>query len=319
MVDPVPHIDLGDRPAFVASNGGHLEQLVRWHRQTWPDLDGVWVTFDSPQSRDLLADRTHEFISEIPNRGFREALAALPSLRSILARHDVSSVVSTGAAIAAPAFAAGRSLKVPRLYIESISRVEGPSLTGRLVATSRLASEVWTQHPGWASRRWLHRGSIFDGFERIPREPALTDRRVLVTLGTLKKYRFDAAVDRLLEIGVGTWDVTWQTGCTERVDLPGRTHSFIHAQELDELALAASAVVSHAGVGSVLRLLDLGIYPILLIRRSARGEHVDDHQEQIAEYMQRHGLAIVREVGEITSEDLAEAAKWSIVPRGPAR
>ena len=42
---------------LVATNGGHLAQLV----ELAPRLDGIeadrlWITFDSPQSRSLLAD-----------------------------------------------------------------------------------------------------------------------------------------------------------------------------------------------------------------------------------------------------------------------
>ena len=54
----------------------------------------------------------------------------------------------------------------------------------------------------------------------------------------------------------------------------------------DEFARAArdaDVVVTHAGVGTLLELLGMGIYPVLAVRRAHRGEHVDDHQIEIAD------------------------------------
>ncbi len=49
-------------------------------------------------------------------------------------------------------------------------------------------------------------------------------------------------------------------------------------------------------------------------RRAARGEHVDDHQLQIAQVAAGRGLAVVREVDDLRAEDLVTAAGLRVVP-----
>jgi UDP-N-acetylglucosamine transferase subunit ALG13 len=53
----------------------------------------------------------------------------------------------------------------------------------------------------------------------------------------------------------------------------------------------ARAVVMHAGVGSVMISLANGKRPIVMARRHEFGEHVDDHQVELARRMEASGLA----------------------------
>ena len=45
----------------------------------------------------------------------------------------------------------------------------------------------------------------------------------------------------------------------------------------------ADLVIAHAGIGSALTAFDAGLCPVLLPHSAARGEHVDDHQQLIAD------------------------------------
>jgi UDP-N-acetylglucosamine transferase subunit ALG13 len=71
-------------------------------------------------------------------------------------------------------------------------------------------------------------------------------------------------------------------------------------------------VITHAGVGSVIGLIESGIFPVVVPRRARHGEHVDDHQEEIAELVANLGIGLVREAGELTPEDLAAAAAQEV-------
>jgi UDP-N-acetylglucosamine transferase subunit ALG13 len=71
-------------------------------------------------------------------------------------------------------------------------------------------------------------------------------------------------------------------------------------------------VVCHSGVGSALEALDAGHSPILVPRRRAHGEHIDDHQLQVAADLERRGLALVRDPGELSTDDLFAAARRSV-------
>ena len=59
---------------------------------------------------------------------------------------------------------------------------------------------------------------------------------------------------------------------------------------------------------------------MLVPRRAAYGEHVDDHQTGIARELGGRGLAVVRQADEISEDDLIAATTKRVerVPESPA-
>lgn len=49
-------------------------------------------------------------------------------------------------------------------------------------------------------------------------------------------------------------------------------------------------VILHAGAGSILQAIDAGKCPVVMPRRSAEGEHIDDHQCELARAFAKRGL-----------------------------
>lgn len=314
--DPIASLQ-GKRVLFIASTGGHLAQLVRLSKRTRVAAGSVWATFDSPQSRSLLADQDVIFLPYVAPRDVVGMLRARRILQRALRDRGIEVVVSTGAAIAISGFLWARRQHVRRIYIESFSRVQGPSLTGKLVARFALA-ERYTQHPLWNLPGWTPVSGVLEGFERQPRPAAPpTERplRILVTLGTIRPYQFRSLVEAVLATGEANEHTVWQLGVTEATSLPGRAESLVPADEFSRLAHEADVVVTHSGVGTVLQLLELGVYPVIVPRRAARGEHVDDHQEQIGKYIAERGLGVFAEVGELTAGMLRTAAQWRVTAR----
>ena len=89
-------------------------------------------------------------------------------------------------------------------------------------------------------------------------------------------------------------------------------------------------VVTHAGVGTVMQLLEWGVHPVVLVRSAGRGEHVDDHQSQIAAVLSEHGLATVADPRDLVAADLhprrgapgggaPRAGRGPPAPRAPPR
>jgi UDP-N-acetylglucosamine transferase subunit ALG13 len=73
---------------------------------------------------------------------------------------------------------------------------------------------------------------------------------------------------------------------------------------------AARAVVTHAGVGSVLLAIAYGKTPIVVPRRKEHHEAVDDHQEAFAARLARQGLVrIVRLDGDAGGDELLDAVR----------
>jgi UDP-N-acetylglucosamine transferase subunit ALG13 len=58
--------------------------------------------------------------------------------------------------------------------------------------------------------------------------------------------------------------------------------------------------------------LEAGVAPILVPRESRHGEHVDDHQDQIAQELARRGLAIRAPVDELSYEHVASALRAKV-------
>lgn len=285
-------LEPGSKVLWVASTGGHLTQLSRISSMFEVSGESMWVTFDSPQSRSLLDGKRRTFVDYTSPRDWRGAVKAARDVIPLLRSERFDYCISTGAAVATFILPLARLRGISTMYIESVSRTDGPSLTGRMMA--RIPGvRTYTQHESWADRRWEPTKSVLDAWKPVPARRASGQRTILVTLGTIRPYRFDRLVDGVLAVARPDDAITWQLGATDRADLPGDVHTEMHTTDLMALAERADIVVTHAGVGSILGLLDLGIAPVLGVRASVHGEHVDDHQQQIAREMTRRGLAFI--------------------------
>jgi UDP-N-acetylglucosamine--N-acetylmuramyl-(pentapeptide) pyrophosphoryl-undecaprenol N-acetylglucosamine transferase len=293
---------------LVASTGGHLKQLHRLHSRL-THLDGPirWATFDTAQSRSLLASSDVDFVPFVGGRDPRAVARNLPIARRILRDHDVSQVVSTGSAVALPFFAAARMRGLDAHYIESAARSTGPSTTGRLM--SRVPGvHLYCQYPVWAQGRWAYSGSVFDSFLPAPAGPARSLDRVVVSLGTYRGYGFRRLLERLLVLLPPETEVLWQTGDTDIQGLPIEGHVEIPERDLVQAIGEADLLIAHAGVGTALAALEAGRCPMLVPRRLHHGEHVDDHQTQIAQELSRRDLVVTADADDLTLEALIDAA-----------
>lgn len=299
----------GRRCLLVASTGGHLMQLNQLAAMYAPDASSVWLTFESAQSLSLLHGKNRHFVDYIKPRDVAGVLRATSFARALLKRERFDTVVSTGAGLALAVLPFSRRYAERSLYIESVSRFEGPSLSGRALAKFGHI-ETYTQHQRWAGERWHLTDSVLADYQRTDREPVPAPR-IFVTLGTIRGYAFHQLVDRMLESGLCGEQTVWQLGETVRTDLPGTVHRYMNAATFREEALSADLVVTHAGVGTILQLLDWGISPVVVARRSERNEHVDDHQLQIANYLKAEALAQVLEPAEIGQESLINATAYA--------
>jgi UDP-N-acetylglucosamine--N-acetylmuramyl-(pentapeptide) pyrophosphoryl-undecaprenol N-acetylglucosamine transferase len=306
---------------LVASTGGHLKQLHRLHSRL-AGIEGPyrWSTFDTPQSRSLLDGEAVDFVHFVGGRDPGNVVRNVPLADRILRRNRVDTIVSTGSAMALPFFAIGRARGLECHYIESAARSDGPSRTARMI--SRIPGvHLYAQYAAWAGTKWQYRGSVFDAFAAsdAPPEQAVEINKVVVSLGTFRGYAFDRLVRRLLEILPPDAEVLWQTGDTDVSDFGIEGHREVPAHELTAAIRDADVLVAHAGVGTALAALEVGACPVLVPRRLAHREHVDDHQTQIAGELGRRGLALSIEAGELGLEHLLAAARRRVttLPTAP--
>lgn len=307
---------------FLATTGGHLDQLDDLAARIPADGDSLWVTHANEQSASLLAGRTVAFVPYVRVRNVGDVARCVPTAHRLWRERGVTRVVSTGSGIALGYLPYLAARGVECHYIESAARVSSPSLTGRLLQwTPRV--HRYTQYPSWADSRWTYTGSVFDSYratETAHRPSGVI--RVVVTVGTAAEFPFDRLIERLVpllvadgELAAATGlpvEVLWQTGCTPTAGLPVSTTPFLGAAELAAALRNADIVISHAGTGSALGALDVGRRPLLTPRSARRGEAGDDHQLELAAELQRRGLAIRRDPGEVTVQDLLATLETTV-------
>lgn len=307
----------GGRSVLVAATGGHLTQLLRLSERIDLLGDPLWVTFDSPQSRSLLAGHDHEFVDFIAPRQLRRVLATMPVARRLLRDHRAVEVISTGSAVALAFLPIARAMGIPAHYIESAARTHGPSVTGHVLRWSP-GVRMYSQYPQRARGAWTFAGSQFEEFAPARIEPPTGPLTVMVMLGTLP-FRFDAMIDAVRRTVPADWNIIWQTGPNTYTGLPGEAWGIVEAHKVESACRRADIVIAHAGVGSALTALAAGKHAVLLDRAPERGEHVDGHQRFIAEELQRLGLATHASPEGLDRSVLLDAAARAVVREGAPR
>ncbi len=297
------------RPAFIASTGGHLVEM----RLLAPVLEpgrhrqALWVTHRTPQSESALAGEDIVFVDHVGSRDYAGVVRVAPRILRALRTHDVDTVYSTGAAIALSALPLARLSGARTTYVESLTRPLGPSMTGRILGALPWG-RVLTQYEALAGRRWKYAVSLMDSFIASRSAAPARPRRVFVTIGTVGQYQFRRVLERLVDVLPPECEVTWQTGTTRTDGLGIDARPMMTEAEFRAEVARADVVVAHAGCGTFLQCLELGKAPVMVPRRAAHDEHVDDHQEQLASVAAGRGLAVMREADELRWADLCEAA-----------
>lgn len=297
---------------LVATSGGHLTQLHMLRPRIASGPDVVWVTDATAQSTSLLSG---ERVIPLPNRPPRAYLGVFRdylTLCGAFRRERIEHVYSTGAQMALSAMLAAKTFHVPFSYIESGTRVSELSATGRLLDHVPGVGR-YVQYPFAANHHWKFALSVFEGFSVVPAVPGQDPPRVIVTVGGNAHYGFERLIRQLHSVIPADWSVLWQVGPSEVSDLGIQTVRSLPAARLREEIAAADLVISHAGTGSILTALSLGKRPIVVPRRTAHGEHIDGHQNDLASYVASEGLAMVREADAITLEDLQESRRYRVL------
>jgi len=142
---------------LACSSGGHLFQLLAL-RDAWKEFSRVWVTDDASDTRSLLRDESVVFahgpthrdlangVHRIAAAWIRNTLLAVRLIRAVRPRV----VLTTGAATAVPFAWVARVLGSKVVYVESLTRVDSPSVACRLIGP--VADRVYVQWPELTGR-----------------------------------------------------------------------------------------------------------------------------------------------------------------------
>ena len=141
---------MSGRLLLVCSSGGHLMQLHEL-RGAWEAFDRAWVTFDKSDARSLLRDERVIHAFGPTNRNVPNLLRNLRLAWNVIRRERPAAILTTGAGVAVPFAWVARLHRIPTVYVESFTRMEGLSLSGRMIAP--VATRLYGQWPELANGR----------------------------------------------------------------------------------------------------------------------------------------------------------------------
>ncbi|MGC4110232.1 MAG: glycosyltransferase [Nocardioides sp.] len=302
------------RTLLIATAGGHLDELKLLVRELDIDVrDAVWLTSRNAQTEAVLADDVVEWVPPVGSGRRLRAASRLPMAMRVHRRIKPDRVITTGALFSTPHLMAASLAGTPTWFIDSATRVTGPSSTGTFVRRFTRA-KLHVQGDGWGDPRWTPVPGVFDSFRVEPAvSPPPRIKRAVVALGT-EVWPFTRAVDRILEL-LPDAEITWQAGVTDYVHQGEQLQRWLPPAELYAAMADADVVIAHAGVGTVLAALGEGKVPVVLPRLGAQREHVDDHQVEVAAMLDRRSLVVSVDPSELTYDDLTRAAGLEARPR----
>lgn len=136
---------------------------------------------------------------------------------------------------------------------------------------------------------------------------------ILVLLGTFQKdfSRPLKALDGAVQLGLIHEQIIVQAGHTLFTSTNMQIFKFFSSDELDKLYMAANLVITHAGVGSILKGLKLSKKMIAIARLNQYNEHVDDHQLDILDEFARQGYLIPWKENDNISSLIQKAATFT--------
>jgi UDP-N-acetylglucosamine--N-acetylmuramyl-(pentapeptide) pyrophosphoryl-undecaprenol N-acetylglucosamine transferase len=306
------------RVLAAASAGGHFKQLISVVGRLHGVGEVTWLTHDVGISAELLAsagrsdDRIVTAPYAAPRDGANLARNAAVANR-VLRQERFDLAISTGAGIAVATLPLARARGIRSCFVETATRADGPSLTGRILSRTP-GIDLYTQNPSAGfNGRWRYGGSVHDGFQRGPDRDLDRLRRVVVSVGTIKPYGFRRLLESVARVLPPDVEVLWQTGCTDVAGLPIDARASVPSEELVEAIADADLVIAHAGTGTALTAFELGRCPVLVPRRAAAGEHIDDHQVDTARTLSARGLAVHLEAEQLSADVLLRTARRTVV------
>jgi UDP-N-acetylglucosamine transferase subunit ALG13 len=134
---------------------------------------------------------------------------------------------------------------------------------------------------------------------------------ILVTVGTHDKG-FERLVRAADELAAQVLEeVVIQFGSSQYIPMNAKCFRWASSEQMERLTGEARIVVTHAAAGAIILALLMG-KPLVVVPRAWRyGEHIDDHQEQLAAALNASNQAI--QVPDPTFSSLKDAVERCVL------
>lgn len=113
---------------LTCSHGGHLTEILQL-MDAFQGHEIFFITYEGTRSNELQKKYTLKNLGKNPLR----FIFSVPKVFIILYNEKPDIVISTGSEIAIPVFYTAKLFRIKTIFIESLCRVEEPSLSGKIV------------------------------------------------------------------------------------------------------------------------------------------------------------------------------------------
>ncbi len=280
--------------ALVCSHGGHLSEML-YLLDAFKGHEIFFITYDNPRTRNL-GHRKYLF----PNFGenYFEVIKNLHKIIGILLKENPDIIVSNGSEIAVPFFYVGKLLRKKLAFIECYTRINMPTVTGKLVyPISDLFLVMWPEMLENYGKKAKYFGGLFDivKAEKKVETTKNGDNNILVIVG-MHYQGFERLVKKMDEIAGKISDkVIMQIGKT---DYEPKNAEYFRFKELDseiEALMKNAKVVLCQGAMTIIDSLFQGTPVIAVPRLLKYNEHLNDHQLIFSRKLEFMGLVSVVE------------------------
>lgn len=270
-----------------------------------PAIEGEteWLTVDGPRKSAL--EEIGAEVHTVPTFDLDHFNIANP-LRSVALALKLRPrrIITTGAGVVFTFTFFSWLLGADVVYIETMARVSAPSKTGAVLAMlSSLHVVQWPELKGRFPQAVVCRPAL------LPDEVNMQHggKGTFVSLGTHPEPfdRLLELVDNALAQGVLP-EPCFVQGSTSRKSPRMVSADTLSTTDFQRRLRESRYVVGHAGAGFISGALSQGKRPLILARRQSFGEHVDDHQLQLAAKLAELGLVV--NLGDAVDADIVKAA-----------
>ena len=140
--------------------------------------------------------------------------------------------------------------------------------------------------------------------------------RVFVCVGT-QKFQFNRLLRLVDEAAAqrGANDAVFaQTGFSDYEPKHYTKQDFLQKEEFEQLIRDCDLLVTHGGVSTIITALKYSKKIVVIPRLGKYGEHVDDHQMQIAESFEQQGLVLCYRENDDLSALIEKALRFDFTP-----
>lgn len=132
---------------------------------------------------------------------------------------------------------------------------------------------------------------------------------ILLSVGT-QKQQFTRLFELVLNCNeLNNEKIISQSGYTKYENDRIESFDFISLEKMDEYIEMADLVICHGGVGTILSAIMKGKKVIAIPRLAKYGEHINDHQIEICEELEKEGYILYYKDGIDSLDELVKKAR----------